>query len=57
MTPNGSPKTVAASSHETLCLARFAAAFRGSHSNSNTDFHYTCPSEDPGFGTGGRVSK
>src|SRR3974377_1047683 len=38
MRPNGSPKTVAASSKDTPCLARFAAAFRRSHSNSNTHF-------------------
>src|ERR1035437_2097006 len=52
MPPNGSAKTVAASSNETLCLARFAAAFCWSQSNSNTDSHYTCPYEDPGLGTG-----
>ena len=49
MPPNGSPKTVAASSNETLCLARFAAAFCGSHSNSSANLHYTRPSEDHGF--------
>ena len=41
MRPSGSPKTVAASSNETLCLARFAAAFCGSHSRSNANSHYT----------------
>ena len=46
MRPSGSPKTAAASSNETLCLARFAAAFCRSHSNSNANFHYTCATED-----------
>lgn len=43
--PNGSPKTVAASSNDTPCLARFPAAFRGSHSNSSANPHYTCGSK------------
>ena len=42
--PNGSPKTVAASSNDTPCLARFPAALRGSHSNSSANPHYTCGS-------------
>lgn len=41
-TLNGSPKTVAASSNDTLCLRRFAAAFRGSDSNSMANPHYIC---------------
>jgi hypothetical protein len=44
--PSGSPKTVAASSNGTLCLARFPAAFRGSHSNSSANLHYTCGCKD-----------
>src|ERR1700691_935750 len=40
MRPSGSPKTVAASSNDTLCLARFAAAFCGSHSNSSANSQY-----------------
>src|ERR1039458_8550167 len=44
--PSGSPKTVAASSNETSCLARFVAAFCGSQSNSNANLHYSCASED-----------
>ena len=43
--PNGSPKTVAASSNDTPCLARFPAALRGSHSNSSANPHYTCGSK------------
>src|ERR1017187_906443 len=57
MRPSGSPKTVAASSNETVCLAKFAAAFFGSHSNSNANLHYTCTSEDSRRGTGRTVSQ
>lgn len=34
---------VAASSNDTLCLARFTAAFCGSQSNSSAKVHYTRP--------------
>ena len=48
MRPSGSPKTVPASSNDTPCLARFLAAFCGSHSNLSTTRYYshahkTCP--------------
>ena len=41
MRPSGSPKTVAASSNDTLCLVEFAATIFGSHSNSSANPDYT----------------